>query len=182
MSRGLAEAMGGTLTVVSREGLGATFTVSLRGVRHARSPPLAAVARISRCRRPGSRDRRRTGRGCSTSRTTCRTCASSNASSRCGPDWRLTHAADGATGLDLALASAYDLVLLDQNLPDLHGLEVLRQLRSRENRLDVPVVILSADAAQGKVARAIRAGASDYLVKPFTVEGLLSVLDEYAPR
>ena len=98
------------------------------------------------------------------------------------PGWQLTHAADGATGLDLALSAVFDLVLLDKNLPDLHGLEVLRQLRSRENRLRVPVVILSADAAPGKVTQAIRAGANDYLVKPFSVDGLLAVLDEHAPH
>ena len=179
VSRGLAEAMGGTLTVASREGLGATFTATFEEC----GTPLAAMAGVATIPRAPSAAHR-------TVRPASVLYVEDNVSNlrlvervlELRPGWRLTHAGDGATGLDLALSGVFDLVLLDQNLPDLHGLEVLRQLRSRENRLDVPVVILSADAAPGKVTRALNAGASDYLVKPFSVEGLLAVLDEYAPR
>ena len=179
VSRGLAEAMGGTLTVASREGLGATFTATFEEC----GTPLAALARMPRIRR-GSSPAPHTVRPASV------LYVEDNVSNlrlvervlELRPGWRLTHAGDGATGLDLALSQSFDLVLLDQNLPDIHGLEVLRQLRSRESRIDVPIVVLSADAAPGKVTRALNAGATDYLVKPFSVEGLLAVLDEHAPR
>lgn len=186
VSRGLAEAMGGTLTVASRQGLGATFTLTLP---ECGTPPAVAaggagsrvdVPRMSPSTVPLPRP----------TRPARVLYVEDNVSNlrlverilELRPGWQLTHAADGATGLDLALSDVFDLVLLDKNLPDLHGLEVLRQLRSRENRLRVPVVILSADAAPGKVTQAIRAGANDYLVKPFSVDGLLAVLDEHAPR
>jgi signal transduction histidine kinase/ActR/RegA family two-component response regulator len=179
VSRGLAEAMGGTLTVASREGLGATFTVTFEEC----GAPVETLARVPSMRRevPSAPH---------TVRPTSVLYVEDNLSNlrlverilELRPGWRMTHASDGVTGLDLALSTPFDLVLLDQNLPDMHGLEVLRQLRSRENRLDVPVVILSADAAPGKVTRALNAGATDYLVKPFSVEGLLAVLDEHAPH
>lgn len=179
LSRGLAGAMGGTLTVASREGLGATFTVTLPEC----GPPVAAPAGVARMHRATPRPPRPV-------RPARVLYVEDNPSNlrlvervlELRPGWTMTHAADGGTGLDLALSAVFDLVLLDQNLPDLHGLEVLRQLRSRENRVDVPVVILSADAAPGKVTAAIHAGATDYLVKPFSVDGLLAVLDEHAPR
>ena len=179
VSRGLAEAMGGTLSVASREGLGATFTATFEEC----GTPLAAMAGVARIPRARSAAHH-------TLRPASVLYVEDNLSNlrlverilELRPGWRLTHAADGATGLDLALSRAFDLVLLDQNLPDVHGLEVLRQLRSRENRIDVPVVILSADAAPGKVTHAINVGATDYLVKPFSVEGLLAVLDEHAPH
>ncbi len=179
VSRGLAQAMGGRLTVASREGLGATFTATFEEC----GTPLAALAGVPRIRRSTSSAR-------PTVRPASVLYVEDNVSNlrlverilELRPGWRMTHASDGATGLEHALSTPFDLVLLDQNLPDLHGLEVLRQLRSRENRIDVPVVILSADAAPGKVTRALNAGATDYLVKPFSVEGLLAVLDEHAPR
>ena len=162
VSRRLAEAMGGTLTAASREGLGATFTLTLPEC----GPPPTLSTGAAGVRtgvgvprmKPGTPPAPRLARQARV------LYVEDNVSNlrlverilELRPGWQLTHAADGATGLDLALSAVFDLVLLDKNLPDLHGLEVLRQLRSRENRLRVPVVILSADAASGKVSQAIR--------------------------
>lgn len=98
------------------------------------------------------------------------------------PTWDITHAPDGASGLELATNTHFDLILLDQNLSDLHGLDVLRELRHREDRFDVPVIIVSADAAPGQLKRALAAGATDYLVKPFTIDAMLEILDAHAPE
>jgi len=74
-------------------------------------------------------------------------------------------AKDGRSGLELAQAYQYDLVLLDLMLPGMDGSEVLRRIR-RENS-SVPVLILSArDTVQDKVAN-METGADDYLTKPF---------------
>lgn len=80
-------------------------------------------------------------------------------------------AADGRTGLDLALSGQSDLVLLDILLPGLNGLEVLRRIR-RESSL--PVLLLTArDAVSDKVS-GLDMGANDYITKPFSIEELLA--------
>ncbi|MCR5736267.1 MAG: response regulator transcription factor [Eubacterium sp.] len=80
-------------------------------------------------------------------------------------------ASDGRTGLDLALAEDFDLILLDIMLPQLNGLEVLRRIRQQK---DTPVIMLTArDAVMDKVS-GLDAGADDYITKPFAIEELLA--------
>ncbi|MBE5932713.1 MAG: response regulator transcription factor [Lachnospiraceae bacterium] len=80
-------------------------------------------------------------------------------------------ALDGRTGLDMALAGDYDLILLDVMLPVLNGLEVLRRIRLES---EVPVIMLTArDAVMDKVS-GLDAGADDYITKPFAIEELLA--------
>ena len=78
---------------------------------------------------------------------------------------------DGRSGLDQALAEAYDLILLDIMLPGLSGLEVLRRLRREK---DTPVILLTArDTVMDKVS-GLEMGADDYITKPFAIEELLA--------
>ena len=78
---------------------------------------------------------------------------------------------DGRSGLDQALAEAYDLILLDIMLPGLSGLEVLRRLRREK---DTPVILLTArDTVMDKVS-GLDMGADDYITKPFAIEELLA--------
>ena len=80
-------------------------------------------------------------------------------------------AEDGRSGLDQALAEAYDLILLDIMLPELSGLEVLRRLRREK---DTPVILLTArDTVMDKVS-GLDMGADDYITKPFAIEELLA--------
>ena len=80
-------------------------------------------------------------------------------------------AEDGRSGLDQALAEAYDLILLDIMLPGLSGLEVLRRLRREK---DTPVILLTArDTVMDKVS-GLDMGADDYITKPFAIEELLA--------
>lgn len=80
--------------------------------------------------------------------------------------YQVDKAADGRTGLDMAQAGDYDLILLDIMLPALNGMEVLRRLR-RESL--VPVIMLTArDTVMDKVA-GLDAGADDYITKPFSL-------------
>jgi len=81
----------------------------------------------------------------------------------------------GEDALEQALNIAYDVVLLDWNLPDLDGLAVLR--RWRERGLRTPVVMLTARGTVGEKVMGLRAGADDYLVKPFAFEELLARLE-----
>jgi DNA-binding response OmpR family regulator len=86
--------------------------------------------------------------------------------------YAVLEAADGATGLELALRDDVELVVLDLGLPGMRGEEVLR--RVRERRTGVPVIVLTAvDAVADRVAN-LDAGANDYLIKPFSFSELLA--------
>ncbi|MFZ5751321.1 MAG: response regulator transcription factor CtrA [Pseudomonadota bacterium] len=78
----------------------------------------------------------------------------------------------GEEGIDLAKLYDYDLILLDLNLPDMNGHEVLRQLR--KSRVETPILILSgADDTENKI-RGFGFGADDYMTKPFHREELVA--------
>lgn len=79
---------------------------------------------------------------------------------------------DGPTGLDLALAGDFDLVILDIGLPGMDGYEVLEQLRSAGSRL--PVIVLTARDSVTDTVSALEGGADDYMAKPFRFAELLA--------
>jgi DNA-binding response OmpR family regulator len=87
---------------------------------------------------------------------------------------------DGVEGLRVASSAPYDVVILDLRLPGMNGLEVLRTLRDRG--LTMPVLVLTAqDTVEFKVD-ALRAGADDYVTKPFAFEELLARLEALSRR
>ncbi|PJK09373.1 DNA-binding response regulator [Lysobacteraceae bacterium NML120232] len=78
-------------------------------------------------------------------------------------------AADGVTGLHLAVVNEFDAIVLDLNLPGMDGLEVSRKLRN-EARKQTPILMLTArDTLDNKLA-GFESGADDYLVKPFALQ------------
>ncbi|MEL4181584.1 heavy metal response regulator transcription factor [Roseateles sp. PN1] len=83
-------------------------------------------------------------------------------------------AADGHTGLHLAVEQAYDLIVLDVMLPGLDGWTVLRRLRQTAAGRQVPVLFLSARDALADRVHGLELGADDYLVKPFAFAELLA--------
>jgi two-component system OmpR family response regulator len=83
----------------------------------------------------------------------------------------VTVASDGRRGLAEALAHRPDVVLLDLMLPELHGLEVCRQLRARS---DVPIIVLTARGEEADRVMGLELGADDYLAKPFSPRELLA--------
>jgi signal transduction histidine kinase len=95
------------------------------------------------------------------------------------PGVKLLSAMQGGLGLSLAQAHRPDLVLLDLNLPDLQGDEVLGRLREDPRTSDIPVVVLSADATPKQIGRLLDAGARAYLTKPLDVKQLLDTLDAH---
>lgn len=94
------------------------------------------------------------------------------------PTLKLMHARTGGSGVELAQAHRPRLILLDLNLPDMHGSEVLRQLQREPATATVPVVVLSADATPSQIERLLTAGARNYLTKPFDIDPFLAVVDE----
>jgi two-component system, OmpR family, response regulator len=87
---------------------------------------------------------------------------------------------DGMEGLRLASGGRYDLIVLDLRLPEMNGLEVLRTLRDRGNT--TPILVLTAQDAVDFKVQALRAGADDYVTKPFAFEELLARVEALSRR
>ncbi len=86
-------------------------------------------------------------------------------------DYVMDHAADGVTGLHLAVSNDYDLIILDLMLPGMDGIELLEKLRNEAKR-SIPVLILTArDTLDDKIT-GFDIGADDYLIKPFEIKEL----------
>jgi DNA-binding response OmpR family regulator len=83
-----------------------------------------------------------------------------------------TTVADGETALGLTRTGEFDLVVLDLGLPDMDGLDVLRELRRHDRSL--PVVILTARDSVNDTVTGLEGGADDYVTKPFRFEELLA--------
>ena len=87
---------------------------------------------------------------------------------------------DGKSGLSLALEGDFDLVLLDLMLPLMHGHEVCQQLRM--NKVNIPVIILTAMDSLDDVIAGLRMGADDYMTKPFSFEELRARIEAVMRR
>ena len=94
------------------------------------------------------------------------------------PGVELISASQGLEGLELVRTRRPDVVLLDINLPDVSGEEVLRQIRADPLTATIPVVVVSADANYRQVQLLLEAGAVAYLTKPLDIHDLLSTVDE----
>jgi two-component system alkaline phosphatase synthesis response regulator PhoP len=81
-------------------------------------------------------------------------------------------AADGETGLQLALSNQHDLIILDLMLPKKDGMDVCRELRSRN--VWTPVIMLTARSAETDRVAGLELGADDYVTKPFSVRELIA--------
>jgi CheY-like chemotaxis protein len=92
---------------------------------------------------------------------------------------RLISNITGAETVKLTKLHKPDLILLDLNLPDIHGSEVLNLLQSDEETNKIPVVIISADASLNQHNLLLKCGASRYLTKPLDIQDLMNVINEY---
>jgi CheY-like chemotaxis protein len=82
-------------------------------------------------------------------------------------------AADGQSGLRMALDAVPDLILMDVTLPDVDGLEITRRLKSDERTKRVPIIVLTARAMASDREEAFAAGSDDYDVKPVEMDRLV---------
>ena len=85
---------------------------------------------------------------------------------------QVDHAADGQSGLDLALSGGYQLVILDLMLPGMDGMDICRRMRSR--KVYTPVLMLTARTSELDRVLGLEVGADDYLTKPFSVPELVA--------
>ena len=101
------------------------------------------------------------------------------------PRYSLAVAADGLAGLAMAQAQAFDLAIIDIDLPGIDGVELCRRLKAAPATRALPLVALSANAMQADIRRARQAGFALYLTKPIDVQHVLTQLDrmlDAAPR
>ena len=88
-------------------------------------------------------------------------------------DYKYLTAPKGSEAISLAASHNPDVVFLDLGLPDMDGVEVIRQIRSWSN---MPIIVISARSEEDDKIEALDAGADDYLTKPFSVEEMLARL------
>ena len=96
--------------------------------------------------------------------------------------WRVETASDGLSALDAVRRAPPDLVLSDVMMPGIDGFELLRVIRDDPATKSLPVILLSARAGEDARVEGIEAGATDYLVKPFSARELLARVDAHVQR
>lgn len=86
-------------------------------------------------------------------------------------------AGNGESAIDMALDLKPDLITLDNILPDMIGTDILKVLKQDEG-LDSKVIMISAVGQESVIQEGMSLGASDYIVKPFTTEGLIAAVNK----
>ena len=84
----------------------------------------------------------------------------------------IVEAEDGVTALRVLKSQKVDLIVSDWNMPNMTGLELLKAVRADEDLKSTPFLMVTAEALQDNVIAAVKAGVSNYIVKPFTAEVL----------
>jgi len=92
---------------------------------------------------------------------------------RANGDLEFTQAASGLEAIEQLSLKHFDLVVLDLNMPDIGGIEVTQFVRSQPASRQLPIVIVTTRGDEVSRARALEAGASRYMTKPFTPEEIL---------
>ncbi len=87
-------------------------------------------------------------------------------------------AEDGADALNKLRAGSFDFVISDWNMPNMDGLTLLKEIRADGRLKDTPVLMVTAEATKENIITAAQAGASGYVVKPFTAATLGEKLDK----
>ncbi|MDH5661890.1 MAG: response regulator [Elusimicrobiota bacterium] len=88
-------------------------------------------------------------------------------------DYEVLIAHNGVEALEISKKEKSDLILMDVMMPKMDGIEAIEKLKKDENTRDIPIVILSALGQEMDVMRGLQAGASSYIVKPFSPKELL---------
>ncbi len=171
ISRRLAELMGGSLHAESTEGQGASFVLTL--------PIAAATAADSALASTGdpllAPYRHRRVHYVEDNETNVEVMRGILAQR---PQVSLEVSGLGLDGLTAIRQRPPDLILLDMNLPDVDGLELLHELQRDPDCAAIPVVVVSADATPARIEDALAAGARRYMTKPLNLGSFLGMLDE----
>ena len=91
-------------------------------------------------------------------------------------DMEVTEATSGFDALRILPRSRFDLLLVDINMPNINGLELISFIRRSETHRETPLMIISTEASERDRSRAMQLGANAYLAKPFTADDLLTAV------
>jgi PAS domain S-box-containing protein len=178
LSRPLVEAMGGVISVTSEPGVGSTFSVELAAADDAEElaedddPSLGDAEGLVDS--TSARKVLHIEDNLSNLKLVERVIARR-------PGILLLSAMQGGMGVSLARDHQPDLILLDLDLPDVPGEEVLARLRSDPRTAAIPVVVVSANTTSGRRSRLISEGARAVIDKPISLEQLMQIVETYCP-
>ena len=96
--------------------------------------------------------------------------------------YELLRASDGNTALELLADTTPDLILLDINIPGVHGLDLAQQLKADTATANVPLIATTANVLLGDRERCLEAGCDEYLPKPLDIRELRLVMRRYLNR
>jgi len=82
----------------------------------------------------------------------------------------ISEADDGKSALKELKKEKFDLILCDWNMPEMPGIDLLKEVRADDSLKDLPFVMVTAEAQKENIVEAVKAGVSNYVVKPFTAE------------
>jgi two-component system chemotaxis response regulator CheY len=82
-------------------------------------------------------------------------------------------AEDGIKAMQVLLNNKVDLVLLDWNMPNLSGIDFLKQVRAMEKYRNIPIIMVTSEASKLNVVEAVKAGATAYITKPFSEKNFM---------
>jgi PAS domain S-box-containing protein len=172
LSKGLVEAMGGTIGVASQPGAGSTFWVELASAES----PIEGLADLLPARMPSDRlDRPRRRILQIEDNSSNIRLVEEVVSRQSGLEAIVAH--DGFSGIELALREGPDLILLDLHLPDIPGGDVLKRLKAHPQTAAIPVIVITADATKTQERALLSDGAVAYLTKPIDLRLLLQTID-----
>jgi len=90
----------------------------------------------------------------------------------------IIEADDGSTGLEVLQKEKVGIIISDWNMPKMTGLELLKAVRVDDALKDIPFLMVTAEAQQENIIEAVKAGVSNYIVKPFTAETLSQKIEQ----
>ena len=93
----------------------------------------------------------------------------------------LVEAEDGSSALQILENEKIDFVVTDWNMPEMSGLDLLKAIRAKSDKNDLPVLMVTAEALQENIIAAARAGVNNYIVKPFDAKTLGEKISKVFP-
>lgn len=94
----------------------------------------------------------------------------------------ITEAEDGVNALEKLKSQEIDFIVSDWNMPNMNGLELLKNIRGDDSLKEIPVLMVTAEAQKENIVEAVKEGVNNYVIKPFTPETMKEKIDKIFPE